>query len=61
MGLPMPKLYITPEESPNAFATGRNPKHASIAFTQGILQLMPDRNWKAWWRMNWATSCIGTF
>ena len=42
MGLPGPKLYITPEESPNAFATGRNPTHASIAFTQGILRLMPD-------------------
>jgi heat shock protein HtpX len=42
MGIPMPKLYITPEESPNAFATGRNPKHASIAFTAGILQLMRD-------------------
>ena len=43
MGLPMPKLYITPEESPNAFATGRNPTHSSIAFTQGILQLMSDQ------------------
>jgi heat shock protein HtpX len=43
MGLPMPKLYVTPEESPNAFATGRNPEHASLAFTYGILQLMDNR------------------
>jgi heat shock protein HtpX len=43
MGIPMPKLYITPEPSPNAFATGRNPNHSSIAFTQGILQLMSDQ------------------
>src|SRR5277367_60214 len=43
MGLPMPKLYLTPEESPNAFATGRNPAHASLAFTYGILQLMDNR------------------
>jgi heat shock protein HtpX len=43
MGIPMPRLYYTPEPSPNAFATGRNPKHSSIAFTSGILQLMSDQ------------------
>src|SRR5918912_4238800 len=42
MGLPMPKLYLIPDESPNAFATGRNPSHASVAFTVGILRLMSD-------------------
>lgn len=43
MGLPMPKLWLIPDESPNAFATGRNPSHASVAFTEGILRLMDDR------------------
>jgi heat shock protein HtpX len=43
MGLPMPKLWLIPDMSPNAFATGRNPSHSSIAFTEGILQLMNDR------------------
>jgi heat shock protein HtpX len=42
MGLPMPKLWLIPDPSPNAFATGRNPSHASVAFTEGILQLMND-------------------
>src|SRR5689334_8829631 len=42
MELPMPKLYVIPDESPNAFATGRNPKHSSVAFTFGILRLMSD-------------------
>ncbi|HEY9699631.1 MAG TPA: zinc metalloprotease HtpX [Trichocoleus sp.] len=38
--IPMPKLFVVPTESPNAFATGRDPDHASIAVTQGILQLL---------------------
>ena len=42
MGLPMPKLWLIPDDSPNAFATGRNPAHASVAFTTGILRLMSD-------------------
>lgn len=39
-GLPMPKLYITPDPAPNAFATGRDPEHASLAITQGLLNIM---------------------
>lgn len=41
-GIPMPKIYIVPDESPNAFATGRNPQHASIAVTEGALRLLNE-------------------
>lgn len=40
--IPVPKLYVVPEDAPNAFATGRNPSHASVAVTQGLLQIMND-------------------
>src|SRR5438876_1502432 len=42
IGIPMPKIYVIPSESPNAFATGRNPSHASVAVTHGILGLLTD-------------------
>ncbi len=43
MGLPMPRLWIIPDPSPNAFATGRNPEHSSVAMTEGLLGIMTDR------------------
>src|ERR1035438_8849169 len=42
VGLPTPKVYLIPTDSPNAFATGRNPQHASVAMTEGILNLLTD-------------------
>ncbi len=41
-GLPMPRVYVIPEMSPNAFATGRNPQHAAVAATEGILRILTD-------------------
>jgi heat shock protein HtpX len=43
MNLPIPRLWVIPDQSPNAFATGRNPSHSSVAFTAGLLELMNDR------------------
>src|SRR5580700_7483585 len=40
--LPMPKMYVIPQPAPNAFATGRNPSHASVAVTAGLMELMND-------------------
>jgi heat shock protein HtpX len=47
MGIPMPKLWVIPEHAPNAFATGRNPSHSSVAVTVGLLELMNDEEVEA--------------
>ena len=54
-GLPMPKVYVIPQDGPNAFATGRNPEHAAVAVTEGLLKRMSrGRRWGCW-RTNWPT------
>jgi len=51
-GMPMPKVYIIPDDSPNAFATGRNPKHAAVAATQGIMRILSEEELQALWHTN---------
>ncbi|GFO55989.1 protease HtpX [Geomonas sp. Red276] len=46
-GLPMPRVYIIPSDSPNAFATGRNPEHAAVAATQGIMRILSPEELEA--------------
>jgi heat shock protein HtpX len=46
-GLPMPRVYVCPEQAPNAFATGRNPRHAAVAVTEGLLRAMDSRQVRA--------------
>jgi heat shock protein HtpX len=51
--LPMPKIYVIPEDAPNAFATGRNPQHAAVAVTEGLIRLLEPEELPGCLRMSW--------
>ena len=55
-GLPTPKVYIVDDPAPNAFATGRDPEHAAVAATTGLLELMDDQELGVSWPTKWRTS-----
>ena len=46
-GMPMPRVFVVPERNPNAFATGRNPEHAAVAATEGLLEILDDEELSA--------------
>jgi heat shock protein HtpX len=54
-GVPMPKVYIMAQESPNAFATGRDPQHAAVAGDGGILRILSPGELEGCWPMKWRT------